>query len=128
MGFYEVNLSDTLGVGCPKDVRNLLHLLETDHVPLDRIAGHLHDTYGQALANAWEAYICVVRVCDSSVASVGGCPFAPGAKGNASTGVDLSKLAAVGAWILDKLPLPTSSRVGAVVSTKERRERRSTDR
>ncbi|KAJ4311382.1 hypothetical protein N0V84_010475 [Fusarium piperis] len=135
MGCYEVSLGDTLGVGCPKDVHDLLHLLKTNDIPLDRIAGHFHDTYGQALANVWEAYTCGVRVFDSSVAGLGGCPFAPGAKGNASTedlvymfdragvhtGVNLSKLAAVGAWISDKLSQPTSSRVGAALSSKERR-------
>ncbi|KAM0426421.1 hypothetical protein ACHAPT_008468 [Fusarium lateritium] len=135
MGCYEISLGDTLGVGSPKDVRTLISLLDKNNIPLDRIAGHFHDTYGQALANVWEAFTCGVRVFDSSVAGLGGCPFAPGAKGNAATedlvymfdragvhtGVNLSKLAAVGAWVSDKLSQPTASRVGAALMAKDKR-------
>ncbi|KAM5370952.1 hypothetical protein ACJZ2D_008265 [Fusarium nematophilum] len=135
MGCYEISLGDTLGVGSPADVRSLIGHLKDDGVPLDRLAGHFHDTYGQALANVWEAFHCGIRVFDSSVAGLGGCPFAPGAKGNAATedlvymfdragvrtGVDLSKLVAVGAWISSKLSQRSSSRAGAALLAKDKR-------
>ncbi|CAI4220192.1 unnamed protein product [Parascedosporium putredinis] len=98
------------------------------------LAGHFHDTYGQALANAWEAYRCGIRVFDSSVAGLGGCPFAPGARGNLAsedlvymfensgvpTGVDLDRLADIGEWISQQLKLPNWSRAGAALLTKKR--------
>ncbi|KAF5010288.1 hypothetical protein FDECE_3538 [Fusarium decemcellulare] len=135
MGCYEISLGDTLGVGSPRDVRKLITFLQEHKIPLDRLAGHFHDTYGQALANVWEAFNCGIRVFDSSVAGLGGCPFAPGAKGNAATedlvymfdragvhtGVDLFKLADVGAWISGKLSQRTSSRVGAALLAKKSR-------
>ncbi|KAF4461508.1 hypothetical protein FALBO_11694 [Fusarium albosuccineum] len=135
MGCYEISLGDTLGVGSPRDVHKLIAFLQEHKIPLDRLAGHFHDTYGQALANVWEAFNCGIRVFDSSVAGLGGCPFAPGAKGNAATedlvymfdragvhtGVDLFKLADVGAWISGKLSQRTSSRVGAALLARKSR-------
>ena len=132
MGCYEVSLGDTLGVGSASQVRKLLRFLTDNGVPLNRLAGHFHDTYGQAVANAWEAYNCGLRVFDSSVAGLGGCPFAPGAKGNVSTedlvymfdqagvttGVNLPKLVEVGSWISNALKMPTSSRAGAALASK----------
>lgn len=132
MGCYEISLGDTLGVGSPSSVRKLIRVLRENHIPLDRIAGHFHDTYGQALANVWEAYNNGIRVFDSSVAGLGGCPFAPGAKGNVATedlvymfnqagvktGVDLAKLVETGAWISGKLGQKTGSRAGAALSAK----------
>ncbi|KAK7419595.1 hypothetical protein QQX98_003186 [Neonectria punicea] len=132
-GCYEVSLGDTIGVGTPQDVRNLVKVLSDRGVPLDRLAGHFHDTYGQALANVWEAYNCGIRVFDGSVAGLGGCPFAPGAKGNVSTedmvymferagiatGVDLAKLVDTGAWISAKLSQESSSRAGTALASRK---------
>ncbi|VUC28827.1 unnamed protein product [Clonostachys rosea] len=132
MGCYQVSLGDTLGVGSPSDVRKLIQTLHDNGVSLRHLAGHFHDTYGQALANVWEAYKCGIRVFDSSVAGLGGCPFAPGATGNVATedlvymfnragvttGVDLDKLVPTGRWICSKLGIPTASRASAAISAK----------
>ncbi|KAF9895173.1 hypothetical protein FE257_000075 [Aspergillus nanangensis] len=113
MGCYEVSLGDTVGVGCPTQVRNLLSYLVHNDVPVTRLAGHFHDTHGHAAVNAWEAYHCGIRVFDSSIAGLGGCPFAPGSKGNVATedlvfmfhkagidtGVNLARLVKTGTWI-----------------------------
>lgn len=102
-------------------------------MPLEKLAGHFHDTYGGAVANVWEAYKCGLGVFDSSVAGLGGCPFAPGAKGNVAsedlvymfersgvrTGVDLSRLVETGDWVSRRLALPNSSRAGAALSAKQ---------
>lgn len=85
VGCYEVSLGDTLGVGSPSNVRTLLIYLLSNGIPLEKLAGHFHDTYGQAVANVWEAYSHGTRVFDSSVAGLGGCPFAEGAKGNVAS-------------------------------------------
>lgn len=133
MNCYEVSLGDTLGVGSPSDTRSLLGYLRSNGVPLARLAGHFHDTYGQALANVWEAYNCGLRTFDSSVAGLGGCPFAPGAKGNVatedvvymfdragiSTGVDLAQLVRTGLWVSDKLAKQNGSRAGAALAAKD---------
>lgn len=132
MGCYEVSLGDTLGVGNPGKVRSLLHYLADHHIPLDKMAGHFHDTYGQAVANVWEAYNCGVRVFDSSVGGLGGCPYAPGAKGNVATedlvymfetagintGVDLRKLVETGVWISRRLSKTNASRAGTALAAK----------
>ncbi|KAJ5749619.1 aldolase [Penicillium manginii] len=131
-GCYEISLGDTLGVGSPSNVRNLLAYLKDNNIPLARLAGHFHDTYGQAVANVWEAYTCGLTVFDSSVSGLGGCPFAPGAKGNVatedlvymfdnagiSTGVDLARLTEVGTWISKQLSRTNSSRVGTALMIK----------
>lgn len=133
MGCHEVGLGDTLGVGTPYDTSKLLEVL-LKYIPENRLAGHFHDTYGQAVANVWASYNMGIRSFDSSVAGLGGCPYAPGAKGNAatedivysfeeagiSTGIDIQKLAEVGAWISDKLKLPNNSRAGAALAAKAR--------
>ncbi|KAJ5887780.1 hypothetical protein N7495_007821 [Penicillium taxi] len=132
-GCYEVSLGDTLGIGSPADVRRLLKYLISHGISPDRLAGHFHDTYGQAVANVWEAYQCGIRVFDSSVSGLGGCPFAPGAKGNVAsedvvymfhnagieTGVDLAKLAVTGDWISRLLGTVNHSRVGPAILGKE---------
>lgn len=131
MSCYEVGLGDTLGVGTPKQTQQLLEVL-LQNVPAEKLAGHFHDTYGQAVANATAAYDMGVRTFDSSVAGLGGCPYAPGAKGNVATedlvysfeksgidtGVDLPKLASVGAWISQQLGVANSSRAGAAIVAK----------
>lgn len=127
MGCYEVSLGDTLGVGTALQVRELVTYLRDQGIGPGKLAGHFHDTYGQGLANVWEAYQCGIRTFDSSVAGLGGCPFAPGAKGNVATedlvylferagvhtGIDLAKLADVGDWISRKLGQENQSRAGA---------------
>ncbi|KAL4738931.1 aldolase [Aspergillus similis] len=131
-GCYEVSLGDTLGVGSPASVRGLIQHLTAAGVPVSALAGHFHDTYGQAVANVWEAYACGVGVFDSSVAGLGGCPFAPGAKGNVATedvvymfqnagietGVDLARLVDTGVWISKQLPGSNSSRAGVALAGK----------
>ncbi|KAJ0420387.1 hypothetical protein BJY00DRAFT_301571 [Aspergillus carlsbadensis] len=114
-GIYEVSLGDTTGSGTPSLVRSLLTYLTTHEVsvPVSKLAGHFHDSHGRGLRNVWESYLCGVRVFDSSVAGLGGCPFAPGAKGNVATeevvgvfeargvrtGVDMRGLAEVARWV-----------------------------
>lgn len=140
MGCYEVSLGDTLGVGTAAKVKTLLEMLEREAVPMRTLAGHFHDTYGQALANVWEAYRCGVRVFDSSVGGLGGCPFAPGAKGNVatedvvymfeqagiSTGVNLQRLVEVGAWISAELKKSNDSRAGVALLAAAKRKVSST--
>jgi hydroxymethylglutaryl-CoA lyase len=113
MGCYEVSLGDTTGAGTPAKVATLIRYLEKSSISLNRLACHFHDTYGQAVANVLQAYLGGIRVFDASVGGLGGCPFAPGAKGNVSTeevvfmfqnagihtGVNLPELAATGNWI-----------------------------
>ncbi len=123
-GCFEISLGDTIGVGTPKRAQALIEVV-AKRVPVDRLAGHFHDTYGQALANIYAALETGVTVFDSSVSGLGGCPFAPGAAGNVATedlvymlhgmgietGVDLDRLIAAGAWICEKLGRETQSRV-----------------
>jgi len=112
MGVGEVSLGDTIGVGVPRQVRELVDAV-SDAVPLERIALHLHDTYGRALANVQAGYEAGVRTFDASVGGLGGCPYAPGASGNVATedvvdlfersglatGVDLDRLVDVAGWL-----------------------------
>jgi hydroxymethylglutaryl-CoA lyase len=131
-GCYEVSLGDTLGVGTPCDVESLLReMLKT--IPAERLAGHFHDTYGQAVANVVKSYELGLRTFDSSVAGLGGCPFANGAKGNLSTedlvytlhqmgiqtGVNLDEISTIGAWISQELKIPNGSRAGAAIIAKQ---------
>ncbi|KAJ9657416.1 hypothetical protein H2198_004291 [Neophaeococcomyces mojaviensis] len=132
MGCYEVSLGDTVGVGTARDVASLFEYLRASGVPLSKLAGHFHDTYGQAVSNVWQAYQCGVRVFDSSVGGLGGCPFAPGAKGNVATedvvylfqqagvqtGVDLMKLVETGTWISKELNKANESRAGSALAIK----------
>ena len=110
MGCYEVSLGDTIGVGTPGKTKAMIEACAR-RVPLDRLAGHYHDTYGQALANIYASLELGVATFDSSVAGLGGCPYAKGASGNVATedvvymlhglgietGVDLDKLVGIGA-------------------------------
>lgn len=105
MGVYEVSLGDTIGVATPNQVREIVKQLDTDGV-LDRIALHMHDTRGTALANVLTGVTGGVRTLDAAFGGLGGCPYAPGASGNLatedlvymlegmgySTGVDLDRL------------------------------------
>ncbi len=125
MGCYEVSLGDTIGVGTPNKARALM-LAVAQVMPASAIAGHFHDTYGQALANVMASLEVGVRVFDSSIAGLGGCPYAKGATGNLATedlvylvngmgmdcGLELGELAQVGAWISHKLGRENQSRAG----------------
>ncbi len=131
MGCYEISLGDTIGVGTPGKTRNLFEVV-AGKVPLENLAGHFHDTYGQALANAYAALECGINVLDSSVAGLGGCPYAPGASGNVAsedllymlhglgieTGVDMDKLIAAGNFICDFLGRPSGSKVAQAIAAK----------
>ncbi|WP_286262435.1 hydroxymethylglutaryl-CoA lyase [Thalassotalea atypica] len=116
MGCYEISLGDTIGVGTPTSVQKMLHAVSTK-VPVEKLAVHFHDTYGQALTNIYTALSMGIAVVDSAVAGLGGCPYAKGASGNVATedviyllnglnietGVDLDKLLAAGWFISDIL-------------------------
>ena len=132
MGCYEVSLGDTIGVGTPQSICQLLEVVGKD-VSIDHLAVHLHDTYGQALANIYAALQMGVTVIDSSIAGLGGCPYAPGASGNVATedlvymlnglsidcGVDLAKLIAVGNWISETLQRHNHSKVANALTKKK---------
>jgi len=131
MGCYEVSLGDTIGVGTPGKTKAMIEAC-AKHVPLAKLAGHYHDTYGQALANIYASYEAGVRTFDASVAGLGGCPYAPGASGNVATedvvymlqglgvdtGVDLAKLVAIGRWICGVLGREASSKVNKAFKLK----------
>lgn len=123
MGCYEVSIGDTTGVGTPGQVSRLFERLCRDIEP-GRLAGHFHDTWGQALANALAMLDFGVATLDASVAGLGGCPYAPGASGNVATedlvymlhgmgvrtGIDFEALVDTGAWIGERLGRPNGSR------------------
>lgn len=125
MGCYEISLGDTIGTGTPLAAQAMVDAVNR-HVPVDRVAAHFHDTYGQALANLLAVMERGVAVIDSSVAGLGGCPYAKGASGNVasedvlymlngmgiSTGVNLDRLVAAGQWISDQIGRANGSRVG----------------
>lgn len=124
MGCYEVSLGDTLGTGTAGDTRRLFEVVGK-HVSRAQLAGHFHDTYGQALANVYASLLEGINVFDSSVAGLGGCPYAKGATGNIATedvlyllqglgidtGIDLDRLIAAGQRISAVLGRPSASRV-----------------
>ena len=124
MGCYEVSLGDTIGVGTPAGTHELLTIL-LSHLPADKLAVHMHDTYGQALANILVALQRGITVIDSSVGGLGGCPYAKGASGNVATedlvymlngmgiehGVDLQMLIEAGNFICRKLDKSNESKV-----------------
>ena len=116
MGCYEVSLGDTIGVGNPVSVQRMIEACAR-HVPMNKLAGHYHDTYGMAIANIYASMELGMRVFDSSVAGLGGCPYAAGASGNVATedvvfllnglnidtGIDMDKLLDAGQFILQHL-------------------------
>jgi hydroxymethylglutaryl-CoA lyase len=125
MGCYEVSLGDTIGTATPS---RMLHMLEavSHNIPISNLAGHCHNTYGQALANVLCMLEAGVTTFDSSVAGLGGCPYAKGASGNLATedlvymlhglgihtGISLDRLARVGQSISDLLGRPNGSHAG----------------
>ncbi|OYU04943.1 MAG: hydroxymethylglutaryl-CoA lyase [Pseudomonas sp. PGPPP1] len=124
MGCYEISLGDTIGTGTPGATRRLIEACAGE-VPISALAGHFHDTYGMAVANVQAAWQAGVRVFDSSVSGLGGCPYSPGATGNVATeelvylfegqgiatGVNLAKLIEVGVFIDSQLQRSGESRV-----------------
>ncbi len=131
LGCYEISLGDTIGVGTPVKAQAMLAAV-IDILPVERLAVHFHDTYGQALANILACLELGVAVVDSSVAGLGGCPYAKGASGNVAsedvlymldglgieTGVDLYRLATAGRFISDHLGRPPASKVAQALAGK----------
>lgn len=129
MGCYEISLGDTIGVGTAGQVKHLIETLAKD-IPITKLAVHMHDTYGQALANIFAALEMGVSVVDSSVAGLGGCPYAVGATGNVATedvvyllnglgiehGVNLEKLIYAGNTISNALNKPSNSKVARAMT------------
>jgi hydroxymethylglutaryl-CoA lyase len=131
LGCYEISLGDTIGVGTPGKTKTMIEAVAL-RAPVARLAGHYHDTYGQALANVYASLECGVAVFDASVAGLGGCPYAPGATGNVATedvvyllhglgidtGVDLARLIDAGDYICAALGRQTTSKVARAVIAK----------
>ena len=132
-GCYEVSLGDTIGVGTPGKTRELFDAVSRK-VPVDKLAGHFHDTYGQALANIYASLELGVSVFDASVAGLGGCPYARGATGNVATedvvymlngmgiqtGIDLDKLVEAGNYISSAIGRDNQSRAARALTSKKR--------
>lgn len=128
LGCYEISLGDTIGTGTPKRISNMLQAVSAE-VPSEQLAVHFHDTWGQALANIHQAITMGITVIDSSVAGLGGCPYAKGASGNVATedvlylcqglgietDVDLDKVAKAGWAICKNLNKLPSSKVSLVL-------------
>jgi hydroxymethylglutaryl-CoA lyase len=124
MGCYEVSLGDTIGVGTAGQARGLIEMVSRD-IPRASLAGHFHDTYGQALANIYACLLEGISVFDSAIGGLGGCPYAKGATGNVATedvlyllhglgietGIDLDLLIAVSRRLTDALGKPSGARV-----------------
>ena len=124
MGCYEISLGDTIGVGTHEESRAMIRAVAGE-VPLNALAGHYHDTYGQALSNVWASIEEGVRIFDSSISGLGGCPYARGASGNVAsedviyslhnsgiaTGVDLEAMIAASWWISGVLGRRPGSKV-----------------
>ncbi|MEZ5628130.1 MAG: hydroxymethylglutaryl-CoA lyase [Rhodocyclaceae bacterium] len=131
MGCYEVSLGDTIGTGTPGKTQRMLDAVAA-RVPVGKLAGHYHDTYGQALANIYASLERGVAVFDASVGGLGGCPYAAGASGNVATedvvylldglgidtGIDLNRLVDTAAWISAQLGREPGSKVARAVLAK----------
>jgi hydroxymethylglutaryl-CoA lyase len=131
MGSHEVSLGDTLGAGTPASIVRMLQAV-AGRVPVEHLAGHFHDTYGMGVANVHAAWQFGVRVFDSSVAGLGGCPYAKGAAGNVATedlaylfnglgvetGVDIEALTDCAQWISSQLGRAPGSRVARALIAK----------
>lgn len=130
LGCYEISLGDTIGTGTPGNARIMIDTV-LDDVPLQKLAVHFHDTYGQALANIYAVLEQGIAVIDSSIAGLGGCPYANGASGNVATedvlylldglgidtGVDMMKLLEASRFISDILHRPPSSKVARAIGS-----------
>jgi hydroxymethylglutaryl-CoA lyase len=134
MGCYEISLGDTIGVGTPRKTRAMIEAC-AQRVPIERLAGHYHDTYGQALANIYASLESGVSSFDTSVAGLGGCPYAAGASGNVATedvvymlhglgirtGIDLDRLVDIGQWICGFLKKESPSKAARAIAAKRKR-------
>jgi hydroxymethylglutaryl-CoA lyase len=134
MGCYEVSLGDTIGTGTASGTQRMLEAV-AKHVPVEKLAGHYHDTYGQAVANILASLEFGVATYDSSVAGLGGCPYAKGATGNVAsedvlylleglgieTGIDMGKLLDAAEFICTQLGRPTVSRAGRALAVKRQK-------
>ncbi len=131
LGCHEITICDTIGTGTAGKTRTVIEAV-AKHIAIERLAVHVHDTYGQAIANIYAALECGVSTFDSSVAGLGGCPYAKGATGNVATedvlylldglnietGVDMTKLIAAGDYICGVLGRPTFSRAAKAIAAK----------
>jgi hydroxymethylglutaryl-CoA lyase len=129
MGCYEISLGDTLGTGTPEKTQAMIDSVAR-RVPIKKLAGHFHDTYGMAIANLQAALQMGVNVFDAAVGGLGGCPYAPGAAGNVATedvvwllqgqgidcGVDLDRLVDTAAWITAQLGRDSGGNAGSKVA------------
>jgi isopropylmalate/homocitrate/citramalate synthase len=130
LGCEDISLGDTIGVGTPAAANALVKTVSSV-VPVEQLAVHFHDTYGQALANILACLDAGIRIVDSSVSGLGGCPYAEGASGNVasedvvymlhglglSTGIDLDTLANTGDWISKQLQRPNNSKAGLALNS-----------
>jgi len=130
LGCYEISLGDTIGIGTPTRIGAMINAV-AEHVPIQKLALHCHDTYGQAIANIYAALQMGVTTFDSSVAGLGGCPYADGASGNVATedvlylmqglgietSVDLTAIIHAGNAISEQLGRPNQSKV-AIAKTR----------
>lgn len=128
MGCYEVSLGDTIGVGTPIKFKRMLDAVIRE-VPVDKLAVHCHNTYGQALVNIYASLEYGINKIDAAVAGLGGCPYAKGASGNIATedvlfmlngmsiktGIDLDEVIKIGHWICEKLDRENQSKVGLAI-------------
>lgn len=135
MGCYEVSLGDTIGAGTPGKTQRMIEAVAR-RVPIDKLGGHYHDTYGQAVANIFASLELGMSVFDSSIAGLGGCPYAPGATGNVATedvvylldglgietGISMPRLLEAAAFICAALDRPTASRAGRALAAKAARQ------
>lgn len=131
LGCDEIDIADTIGVGTPKKVQTVMERVAKDF-PIERLSGHFHDTYGQATANIYASLEVGISIFHSSVAGLGGCPYAKGATGNVSTedvlflmnglgidtGIDLDKVVDAGQFISQHLGRKAASRTGNAIAAK----------
>ena len=131
LGCYEVSLGDTIGTGTPARAQRMIETV-SKKIPVEKLAGHFHDTYGQALANILAVMELGVATFDSSAAGLGGCPYAKGATGNVATedvlymldglnidtGIDMNRLLDAAQFICNHLGRPTVSRAGRALAAK----------
>ena len=129
LGCYEISLGDTIGVGTPLKVQTMLAEV-SKAVPMEKLAGHFHNTYGMAIANIYASLQMGMAVFDASVAGLGGCPYAKGASGNVATedvvyllnglgidsGVDLTSLVETAVWVSAQLGRAPASNVAKAIS------------
>ena len=133
LGCDEIDIADTIGVGTPKQVQAVMERVAKEF-PIERLSGHFHDTYGQAIGNIYASMEVGISIFHSSVAGLGGCPYAKGATGNVSTedvlflmsglgvdtGIDLDKVVDAGQFISRHLGHKAASRTGKAITAKRR--------